>query len=90
MNERDWRIFREDFNISFKGSNVPNPLRKWEEAPLPKELLNVRAPDGRLTTITTQHYQHRLYNLTLPCHIVIYARHHSSTSRHHHPHQRLQ
>ena len=27
MNERDWRIFREDFNITFKGGKVPNPMR---------------------------------------------------------------
>lgn len=28
MNERDWRIFREDHNISYKGSRVPRPMRK--------------------------------------------------------------
>ncbi|DAZ97125.1 TPA: hypothetical protein N0F65_010448, partial [Lagenidium giganteum] len=32
MKERDWRIFREDFDISIKGGRAPNPLRKWEEA----------------------------------------------------------
>ena len=31
MTERDWRIFREDFHISFRGSNVPKPFRDWEE-----------------------------------------------------------
>lgn len=31
MTERDWRIFREDFQISFRGSNVPKPFRDWEE-----------------------------------------------------------
>ncbi|XP_022705260.1 probable ATP-dependent RNA helicase DDX23 isoform X2 [Varroa jacobsoni] len=38
MTERDWRIFREDFNISIKGGNIPNPLRKWNEANLPHEI----------------------------------------------------
>eukprot|EP00889_Picochlorum_renovo_P004164 jgi/Picre1/31194/NNA_006548.t1 len=40
MTERDWRIFREDFNISFKGatSNVALPIRSWEEAELPREV----------------------------------------------------
>ncbi|KAI3925937.1 hypothetical protein MKW98_028073 [Papaver atlanticum] len=34
MTERDWRIFREDFNISYKGSKVPNPMRNWRESKL--------------------------------------------------------
>ncbi|KAI7836834.1 hypothetical protein COHA_009335 [Chlorella ohadii] len=40
MTERDWRIFREDFSISYKGV-VPAgalPLRNWDEANLPKPL----------------------------------------------------
>ncbi|VVA92839.1 unnamed protein product [Arabis nemorensis] len=32
MNERDWRIFKEDFNISFKGTKIPLPMRNWEES----------------------------------------------------------
>lgn len=42
MTERDWRIFREDFNISYKGVNVSGgalPYRSWDEAPLPEELM---------------------------------------------------
>ncbi|KAL6224198.1 hypothetical protein ACLB2K_003054 [Fragaria x ananassa] len=39
MNERDWRIFREDFNISYKGSRIPRPIRKWDESKLSAELL---------------------------------------------------
>lgn len=27
MTERDWRIFREDFDIRVRGGNVPHPLR---------------------------------------------------------------
>ncbi|KAJ1362480.1 DEAD (Asp-Glu-Ala-Asp) box polypeptide 23, variant 2 [Parelaphostrongylus tenuis] len=38
MTERDWRIFREDFNISIKGGRVPKPLRAWEECGLPDEV----------------------------------------------------
>ncbi|XVF25546.1 hypothetical protein REPUB_Repub13aG0221300 [Reevesia pubescens] len=39
MTERDWRIFREDFNISYKGSNIPRPMRSWSESKLSAELL---------------------------------------------------
>lgn len=42
MTERDWRIFREDFNISYKGVNVSGsalPYRSWEEATLPDSLM---------------------------------------------------
>jgi len=38
MAERDWRIFKEDFNISLKGGRLPLPIRNWEEADLPKSL----------------------------------------------------
>lgn len=41
MLDRDWRIFREDFNISTKGGRIPHPLRHWKEAPLSKEILDV-------------------------------------------------
>jgi ATP-dependent RNA helicase DDX23/PRP28 len=39
MNTRDWRIFREDFQIFIRGGRVPNPMRIWAEGPLPWELL---------------------------------------------------
>ena len=41
MTERDWRIFREDHNISYKGSLDKSclPIRSWDEANLPKALL---------------------------------------------------
>ena len=40
MTERDWRIFREDHRISYKGQgkNAPNAYRNWDEMPLPSEL----------------------------------------------------
>jgi len=38
MKERDWRIFREDYDIILKGGKAPNPLRKWDEAKLPDAL----------------------------------------------------
>jgi ATP-dependent RNA helicase DDX23/PRP28 len=41
MTERDWRIFREDFNIAYRGSTDILPMRKWEEGGIPKELLEV-------------------------------------------------
>lgn len=39
MKERDWRIFKEDFNISTKGGSLPNPMRSWAESGLPQPLL---------------------------------------------------
>ncbi|KAI9693993.1 MAG: mRNA splicing protein prp28 [Bathelium mastoideum] len=41
MRERDWRIFKEDFNISTKGGSIPNPMRNWTESGLPKRLLDI-------------------------------------------------
>ena len=35
MTDRDWRIFKEDYNISSKGGNIPRAIRAWEEATLP-------------------------------------------------------
>ena len=43
MRERDWRIFKEDFNISTKGGSIPNPMRSWAESGLPTRLLEVVA-----------------------------------------------
>ena len=43
MDSRDWRIFREDFEIGVKsgtGGKVPNPLRNWDESDLPFELVD--------------------------------------------------
>ncbi|KAJ0966415.1 hypothetical protein J5N97_027553 [Dioscorea zingiberensis] len=39
MTERDWRIFREDYNISYNGSKLPRPMRNWVESKLSPELL---------------------------------------------------
>ncbi|GLT92426.1 hypothetical protein SLE2022_102650 [Rubroshorea leprosula] len=39
MTERDWRIFREDLNISYRGSKIPRPMRSWGESKLSPELL---------------------------------------------------
>jgi len=41
MRERDWRIFKEDFNIATKGGNIPNPMRSWKESGLPTRLLDI-------------------------------------------------
>ena len=46
MLDRDWRIFREDFNITTKGGRIPNPIRYWKEASLSKEILDVIAGLG--------------------------------------------
>ncbi|OMO51364.1 hypothetical protein COLO4_37710 [Corchorus olitorius] len=39
MTEQDWRIFKEDFKISYKGSKIPRPMRSWVESKLSLELL---------------------------------------------------
>ena len=41
MTERDWRIFKEDYNIATKGGKIPAPLRNWKESTLPKEILDI-------------------------------------------------
>lgn len=41
MRERDWRIFKEDYNISTKGGSIPNPMRSWSESGLPQRLLDI-------------------------------------------------
>jgi len=41
MADRDWRIFKEDYNITTRGGNIPHPLRYWEEAGLEKGILDV-------------------------------------------------
>ena len=41
MTDRDWRIFREDYNIATKGGRVPCPIRYWNEALLSGEILDV-------------------------------------------------
>ncbi|KAJ9655226.1 mRNA splicing protein prp28 [Neophaeococcomyces mojaviensis] len=46
MRERDWRIFKEDFNIATKGGGLPNPMRNWSESGLPQELLNLISQVG--------------------------------------------
>ncbi|KAJ1548559.1 mRNA splicing protein prp28, partial [Cladochytrium tenue] len=46
MKDRDWRIFKEDFNISTKGGIVPNPIRSWDESDLPAKLLQVISDVG--------------------------------------------
>ncbi len=41
MTLRDWRIFKEDYNIVTKGGNIPNPIRDWSELPIQPELRKV-------------------------------------------------
>ncbi|KAL0280031.1 UNVERIFIED_CONTAM: hypothetical protein PYX00_001451 [Menopon gallinae] len=41
MTERDWRIFREDYNITIKGGKIPDPIRNWKEANIPQEILDI-------------------------------------------------
>jgi ATP-dependent RNA helicase DDX23/PRP28 len=41
MQERDWRIFKEDFSIQTKGSAIPQPIRNWQEAAFPEPVMKV-------------------------------------------------
>ncbi|RZF40129.1 hypothetical protein LSTR_LSTR014412 [Laodelphax striatellus] len=41
MTERDWRIFREDYNITIKGGKIPDPIRSWKESSIPAEILEI-------------------------------------------------
>ena len=38
MGERDWRIFREDFDVRIQGGRATLPLRYWLEAKFPAEI----------------------------------------------------
>lgn len=46
MTERDWRIFKEDFQIAVKGGRCPKPIRSWAESGLPPQLLKAIAEAG--------------------------------------------
>ncbi|XP_050739718.1 probable ATP-dependent RNA helicase DDX23 [Eriocheir sinensis] len=46
MTERDWRIFREDYNIAIKGGRIPNPIRTWAESNIKKDILDIIASVG--------------------------------------------
>jgi ATP-dependent RNA helicase DDX23/PRP28 len=39
MTDRDWRIFREDFDIHIQGGRATLPLRFWSEANFPSEII---------------------------------------------------
>ncbi|CAH2267813.1 jg5750 [Pararge aegeria aegeria] len=41
MTERDWRIFREDYNITIKGGKIPNPTRSWKEANFHNDIMEI-------------------------------------------------
>lgn len=41
MTERDWRIFREDYEIVIKGGRVATPIRHWRESNLPEKIYNI-------------------------------------------------
>ena len=61
MTSRDWRIFKEDFDLSSKGGKVPNPLRSWNECPsLTKEFLHLLEDLGYDTPTAIQ-------KLAIPC-----------------------
>ena len=39
MNDRDWRIFREDFDIRIQGGRATLPLRYWAEGNFPEPVI---------------------------------------------------
>ncbi|CAN6674788.1 pre-mRNA-splicing ATP-dependent RNA helicase Prp28p [Trichomonascus vanleenenianus] len=47
MTKRDWRIFKEDFEIVTKGAtDLPSPLRTWSESDIPKRILRIVDAQG--------------------------------------------
>lgn len=46
MTERDWRIFREDFDIRIQGGRATLPLRNWEEADFPPPIMRAISSMG--------------------------------------------
>lgn len=41
MKARDWRIFREDYQIQVRGGgDIPHPLRSWRESSIPAAVLD--------------------------------------------------
>ncbi|CAG9576199.1 unnamed protein product [Danaus chrysippus] len=46
MTERDWRIFREDYNITLKGGRIPNPIRSWKEANFHEDIMEIISKVG--------------------------------------------
>ena len=46
MTDRDWRIFREDFDIRIQGGRATLPLRSWEEARLPPVIMRAISDAG--------------------------------------------
>ena len=58
MTERDWRIFREDFSIAYKGAAMgPNslPIRNWKEANLPDNLMKAIERQARPSLLPEPH-----------------------------------
>lgn len=40
MTDRDWKIFKEDYQVFVTGGKGPNPFRSWSESGLPRDLLD--------------------------------------------------
>jgi ATP-dependent RNA helicase DDX23/PRP28 len=54
MTERDWRIFREDYEINVKGGRTPLPIRSWRESKLQESLLRAVEDAGYRTPLAVQ------------------------------------
>lgn len=52
MTLRDWRIFKEDYSITSRGGNIANPLRRWNESEIPKEIQDLLTKTLKYTTPT--------------------------------------
>jgi ATP-dependent RNA helicase DDX23/PRP28 len=40
ITDRDWKIFKEDYQVFVTGGKGPNPFRSWSESGLPRDLLD--------------------------------------------------
>lgn len=56
MTDRDWRIFKEDYNITTRGGNIPHPLRSWNEANLEENIMEVIRLAGYKVTQECEHF----------------------------------
>lgn len=57
MTPRDWRIFRENFDIIVKGGKAPPPMRSFRESPSPSVVPNIH-PLLLEAIEKTLHYKH--------------------------------
>lgn len=54
MNERDWSMFREDYDITVTGDNIPPPVISWNECKMHRKILQAIQNAGYKTPTAIQ------------------------------------